>query len=304
MLDAVFADDGQPFEQLGFIGKTDEHLFHEAPVDFVNDLQMTRQKQSQQLHRPCLQRFGEYGVVGVGKRFLANGPGFLPAQLFLVHQKAHQFGDSDGGVGVVELNGHKIGKFRERTIQLFEAADNVVQGGGHEKVLLLESQLLARVGFVAGVEHFGNIFAQHLGLHRAHVVALIEGLQIEFAAGLGHPQAHVGDVIVAVAGNQDVTGHGHDHFAIDPAKSQLAARVPVAFDSPEKPDRQQIIAPQDFPRAAAPQPVVALLALVPVFDDLMEDAVVVAYPITVARQIAAGDRIHIAGGQAPQSAVA
>ena len=95
-------------------------------------------------------------------------------------------------------------------------------------------------------------------------------------------------MVVAVTRHQDVAGHGHDHFTVHPAITLATRRVAVGFGAAVEAHRQQIMAPLNFPRGALTPPVVRLFALVAVVDDLVKDAVIISNPISIARQVEAG----------------
>ena len=78
---------------------------------------------------------------------------------------------------------------------------------------------LAFGNVVAGIQHLGNGLGLNLAFHSAHIVARVEALQVEFPGGLGPPQPHVDDVVVAKAGHKHVAGHGHDNVDIHPARA-------------------------------------------------------------------------------------
>ena len=144
----------------------------------------------------------------------------------------------------------------------FISSDDVMQGSGNEKILLLEPEFLSGFGLVTGIKHLGNSFAKDLGFDGANVIALVEMFQVEFPTGLGGPKPHVGDIIVAVAGNKNVAGHGHYDFSVHPTISNPPFRVGIGFGPAVEPDLLKMRPALDFPRVSAPPPVVALLALV------------------------------------------
>lgn len=75
-------------------------------------------------------------MVGVGKRPGADVPGFLPVQTLEIEQQPHQFRNGDGRVGVIELHRDPVGKLVEGVVVLLVAAHYILEGCGHEKVLL------------------------------------------------------------------------------------------------------------------------------------------------------------------------
>jgi len=61
-------------------------IVEEAPVDLINNFEMARQKQLEQLDGPLLQSLGEQRVVSVSERVDGEVPGLVPAELRLVEQ--------------------------------------------------------------------------------------------------------------------------------------------------------------------------------------------------------------------------
>ena len=97
------------------------------------------------LGRPHFQGFRQQGVAGVVEGLGGDGPGGVPVVAVLVDEDAHELGDADDRVGVVKLEGDLVyegGQIR-LVLARVEDADGVMDGGGHEEVLLFETQRLA-----------------------------------------------------------------------------------------------------------------------------------------------------------------
>ena len=125
-------------------GELRAHVVEEPAVDLVDDLQVPRgSSSSKKRDRPLLQRLGQQRVVGVGQGPHGQVPGLVPAEPGLVEQDAHQLGDGQRGVRVVELDGDLVGQGRPVVAAPAEAADDVGQRAGDEEVLLHEPQPLA-----------------------------------------------------------------------------------------------------------------------------------------------------------------
>ena len=101
-------------------------------------------RSSKQSHRPLLQRLGQQRVVGVGERAHGQVPGLVPAEVGLVEQDAHQLGDRDRRVRVVELDGDLVGQRVPVVVAAAEAGDDVGQRAGDQEVFLQEAQQRAR----------------------------------------------------------------------------------------------------------------------------------------------------------------
>jgi hypothetical protein len=136
------------------------------------------------------------------------------------------------------------------------------------------------------------------------VVALVEVLEVEVAAGLGRPQAHVVHRAGVVAGDRVVVGHGHDVVGLDPLVAFLAVLVGELDHAAVELDLVEHLGPREFPGVAVAQPVVRVLDLLAVLDALVEHAVFVADAVAVAGDAHGRHRIEEAGGEPAEAAVA
>ena len=98
-------------------------------VDHVDDLHVPGQQAFHQGNRPHLQGFGQERVVGVGEAFAGDAPGVVPGHAVYVDEKAHQLGDADRRVGVVELDGDLVGEVIHARIMAEMATEHVLQRG-------------------------------------------------------------------------------------------------------------------------------------------------------------------------------
>jgi hypothetical protein len=83
-------------------------------------------------------------------------------------------------VRVVELNGHAVGKGVKGVVTFLVAAQDVLERGGDEEILLLESQFAVFQGLLAGVEHLGDVLVFDFFFDGANVIACIEEFELEF----------------------------------------------------------------------------------------------------------------------------
>ena len=56
-------------------------LVEEAAIDLVNNFEMARQKQREQLDGPLLQSLGKQGMIGVCEGAIGEIPGLVPPEL-------------------------------------------------------------------------------------------------------------------------------------------------------------------------------------------------------------------------------
>ena len=114
------------------------HLVEEAAVDLVDDFQVTGEHRAEERQRPLLQRLRQQGVVRVPARPLGNRPRRIPVHEVLVDQQAHQLGDGDGRMRVVQLRSPMRIEVRESLAAHQVQANHVLQRAGDEEVLLLQ----------------------------------------------------------------------------------------------------------------------------------------------------------------------
>jgi len=99
-----FVDQGYRGAEIDVAGTARFRQRQMRDIDAIDDLQMPRQQALEQFDRPGLERFRQQRVVGVGQRRHRDLPGLVPAEIVDVHQDAHQFGDGEARMGVIELH--------------------------------------------------------------------------------------------------------------------------------------------------------------------------------------------------------
>ncbi len=303
-LGAVLLDDGHAPAPLGLARPVDGHLLQEAGIDLVDDLQQPGQQAFEELHRPAFQRLRQQGVVGVGHGAPGDLPGLVPLQVLLVHEDAHQFGHRDRRVGIVELEDVVLGEGAVVvTVHQFPLAHHVLEAGGSEQVMLAQTQLLAVLAGVVGIEHHGYVLGLVLGGHRLGVAAGIEFIEIEDVGSGGFPQPQRVDHAVLVAGDRYIVGNGQHVLGVEPAHPGNTLFIGEVLGVTAEIDDLGVLQPFEFPGIAVAKPVIGLFHLVAVLDVLAEHAVFVAQPVTEHRQFQRGAAVHEAGGETAQAAV-
>ena len=267
-------------------------------VDFEDELQVTRQDAAHHFHRPGFQRFAHQGVVGVGEDFPAGCPGVVPFDGVFVDQDAHQLRDGEYGVGVVQVDGDRLGEVGEVVVFFEVAAHDVLHGGGDQEVFLAQAQFATNRGGIVGVKDARDVFRGGLLLNGGEVVAFVEVAEVEDVARVCPPQAQgVGDVGVK-AGDDLVVGQRGDLLAVVP-DALFALIVDVAAEA----DGVVLAGAAELPGNVLLGPGIGLLDLFAVFDNLAEHAVFVADAVTDGGDAQGGEAIHEAGGEAAEAAV-
>ena len=129
-------------------------------VDLVDNLQVSWQQSANEINRPLLKSLWQDSVIGVREGMVSNIPCFLKAQLFFINQDSEQLDGGDGWMRVIQLDFVFLGEKSESiVVSLLISADHIIDGGGAEEVLLLETELFTRVGAVVGVENTCNVLS-------------------------------------------------------------------------------------------------------------------------------------------------
>ena len=310
---AVFFDDRHAAGPLVVVAEALPDLAEETLVDFINDLKMPGQDVAKEGDRPAFQCFGQDGVIGVAERARGDVPCLVPAEPFYIDQEPHQFRNGQGGMRVVELDGGLLGKAFKRLqplalivhpISLLVPADDVLKRGGDEEIFLLEPKLFSFEDVVVGIENLGDVLRQILRMHRADVIAGIEVAEVEFLGGAGAPEAQRVGGAVEISRDRRVIGNGIHVFRIDPLRHQTPRVVGELVDAAVIVNAHAIERAGDFPRVAVSEPGVGHLHLRAIDDALMKDSVIVADAIPIGGNLERRQRIHVAGGEPPQPAVA
>ena len=300
----VVRHDGQLGDLLEVVREVVPQLLAEALVDFVDDLHDAGHELLHQRYRPALERLGHDRVVGVGDRLAGDVPGVLPAHVVLVHQDAHELGDDQRRVGVVDVQHMLVRKVAQRAVLGLVLGADVLQGRRDEEVLLLETQGLALAVVILRIQHHGDGLRHGVLLHGLEVFARGEQLHIQRDRALGLPQAQVGDVVGIITGNRHIVRHRKHGGVVLVLDDQLAGFVKVGVHRAADLDLAGVVHGRDLPYVARGEPGIRQLDLLAVFDLLLEDAVFIADGVAGAAHADGGHAVHIAGRQTAQAAVA
>ena len=300
----AFFDDRHATDARIVTGEPSHDRAHEASVDLVDDLQVAREEPLEHGDRPAFERLGEQRVVRVAARGHRRLPGAVPGHPLEVDEDAHQLRDRDRGVRVVQLDRVLRRELVEVLVRLLVAPNDVGDRTGDEEVLLLETQIAPRLVVVVRVEDLRDDLARVLVLDRAHVVAVVEDLEVELVARARLPEAQCVHGVVPEACDRGVERDAEDLVRVDPARGEVASLVGDGDDATAELDAHGVLGPHVLPGVAEAQPLVRALDLPPVPDLLLEDAELVADAVAVSGEAEGRHRVEEARGEAPEAAVA
>ena len=241
-------------------------------------------------------------MVGVGKHSLADAESGIPAVRAFVQQNAHHFGDGQGGMGIVELDGHLVGQVVQRAVLVQVVAHDVRDGSGRQEILLAQTQDLTLGVVVVGIQDLGDQLSGSAVADGGVVVAGVEAAHVE-AGRLGLPQTQLGHTGRAVTGHIHIVGHSDDAVVVL-VLHMMETAVPGLDGLAVKADLLGLVGVALDPHLTAGQPVIGSFLLPAVHDLLLEDTVFIQDGVTGAGDAVGGHAVQIAGGQAAQTAVA
>ena len=187
---------------------------------------------------------------------------------------------------------------------LLVPAQQVLQRRRGEEDLLPQAQLVPGGRGVGGIEDARHGFQPDAVGERADVVAAVEVLQRQRVVGARRPQPQRVDVLAAPAGDRGVVGDRADAVGRAPDRADRAVGLGDDVDAAAEADLVGDFRPLEFPRIAGGEPVLGQFELPAVLERLAEDAVVVADPVAVRRDLQRRHALHEARGEPTEAAVA
>mmetsp|Transcript_74151 Transcript_74151/g.163987 ORF Transcript_74151/g.163987 Transcript_74151/m.163987 type:complete len:458 (+) Transcript_74151:1250-2623(+) len=280
-------------------------LVNPPAVYLADDLHVPRQHLHHHLDGPLLERLGHHCVIRVVASPRCKVPCNVPVQMLHIYQDAHQLRHGDGRVRVIHLDRDLIGKLLPLSARVLdELAEDILDRGTAEEVLLPQAQDLALVLVVVGIKHRGDVLSPASLLDGIRIVALVEGVKIELRGGASAPQAQVVGVVSVEAWDGIIVGHGLDDLAPGVTNTPLPVFVAGLLCGTAETHWVGDVRPGDLPWASVAEPEVGALHLASILDVLLEHTIVVTDAVTPARQGEGGHGVEEASSQAAEATVA
>ena len=264
---------------------------------------MAGQNAPEERNGPFFQGLRQEGVVRIAEGLPRDLPGLVPAHVMDIHEQAHQLGDADRRVGVVELDGVFLVEPVQVRVPLAIDADHVLQGAGDEEELLHQPELTAGERLVVGIEDFGQVLRADLVVDGAVVIADVERAKIEGSRRFRPEEAEHDDRRGGEAGDHRVVGDAADPAFRNPEDAITAGVVEAAFGMAAERDVVGDLRTRHLPGIPLAQPLIRHLLLPPVADFLREDAEFITDAVADGRDVEGGQRIEVAGSEAAEAAV-
>ena len=157
-------------------------------------------------------------------------PGFLPPQTVLVDQNPHQFRHRYRRMRVIQLKDIFFVKFTHIIMLPQIPLNGGLYRGGDEKVLLFQSQFLARDMFIIRVQHLAKLAGQILLFDGSLVVPLVKRIQLKALDRFGVPNAKCVYHTVSVTYNRQIIRNRTHNLCIFLPELHLSVFVCISGD--------------------------------------------------------------------------
>ena len=151
-VDHAVLDDRELVDLLLVVRIAVAHVDEPAAVDLVDDHVDARQQRLEHVDWPLLECLRHDRVVRIGNRVLRDGPCFVPLEAFLIDEDAHELGDAECRMRIVDVDGDLLGEVVDVHADFLVVAHDALDAGGDEEVLLDKAQTAAIVRAVIRIE--------------------------------------------------------------------------------------------------------------------------------------------------------
>ena len=200
------------------------------------------------------------------------------------------------------MDSHLVADIVERAVFAQVAVDYILNGRGDEEILLAQAQALALGMVIRGIENLAYDLRHGVLLHGAQIIALVEGVHINFRA-FRAPEAQDADSLAVLAGDHHIIGHGVDFLRVLYVDAVIAV-LPVINNFAFEADIDALLLARDEPNFTAGKPEIGHLGLPAVNKLLLEDSVFIENGVAHSEIAVGCERIEIASREAAETAVA
>ena len=275
-----------------------------AAVDLADDLPHARELALDEALRPRLERLGHDGMVRIVDAGGDDIPRLVPAEAVVIEQQAHELGDDERRVRVVDLDDVVLGKVAHRAVARAVGAQDALRRRGDEEILLADAQGLALDVVVRRVEHLRDDLGHRALLETLDIAAGGEEIHVEVVRAVRLPETEGVDAPVAIRRDEHIARHGQHALIAAQLAVVVAVGIPMLLHAAAEAHLDRVLMARHEPARRGGAPVVRDLGLAAVDDALAEDAQLVAQRIARGGDALGGEAVHIARGEAAEAAVA
>ena len=196
-----------------------------------------------------------------------------------------------------------VSKLSESVIvSIFVSPYDIVDGGGAEEVLLLQSELLTSISGVVWIKNTGDILGILSLTNGSVVVRRVKLVEIEGVSWSGFPKSQVVGVVSIETWNWGIIGHSDDLLAAFPVGS-LGVTVLVLVGDTIESNLVSDILSLNLPWVSVVKPKIRNFSLVTILDDLLENTIIVSDTISPSWNLKSGEGIDEACGKSSKTTI-
>ena len=300
-MDSVVLDDGHTGGLCAVVAVFLHKGLAVAVVDLNDDREDTRDNGLDEVYVPLLESLSHNSVVCIGEGVCNDVPSLIPAVAAVIEENSHKFGDSEGGVGIVDVYSYLVSEVFKSTVNVHMSVHDVTDRSRAEEILLAETEALALVVVIVGVEYLGYSVCDRVLSECLIVLALVEHLHIEVWS-LSGPESENRHTVAAVACNVHIIGSSHNCVVVD-VGDVVVLVVPVFLKVALEVNVDSELGLGNEPYRTAGEPVIGELCLPAVLELLLEDAVFIADRVSHSREACCSETVEVAGCETSETAV-
>jgi hypothetical protein len=134
----VFIDERHAANDVDVMPEMLARVLQETRIDLEDDFEVPRQQAREHIDVPRFERLGHQRVVRIGKHLLRHLPRAVPRHVMDVDEQAHELGNREHGVRIVQMDRDFLGEAPEGAVRALIAANEILHRRGHEEVLLTQ----------------------------------------------------------------------------------------------------------------------------------------------------------------------
>ena len=252
-------------------------VVYKAAVHFIDNHINSRKKRLEHIHRPFFKSFRHNCVVCICKHAADNIPCLIPAHALIVHKNAHQLGNCNRRMSVIDMNCNVIGQPVKihALMMALEARYYPLNRARHEEILLTEAKRLTLAVIILGIKNLAENLRKRLFFNCLEVISVGKARHVKILfRACGPKPERVYDFCV-ISDYRNIIGNTYNirciavaylHSAVGHLGINLAAEA----------NRYLLLRACNLPHAAVLKPVIGRFNLLAVNDELLEQAVFIS----------------------------
>ena len=207
-------------------------------------------------------------------------------------------------MGIIKLDFVQVSEGLESIVGMlsFISSNNIIDRSRAEEVLLLKSELFTSIGAVIRVKNTCDVLSFLSLSDSSMVVTRVELVEVECVSWSRSPQSQVVCIVSIESRNWSIICHCDNFLAALPLSSLSRAILPLLRVTEES-DLVLHVLSLYFPWVSMVQPEIWDFDLVAIFNDLLENSVLVSDTVSPSWDFESGKRVNKAGCKSSETTI-